>query len=888
MGKEKTFSQKLFELDWLWGPIGIGVGIIVFTATIFVVYWDVITEPGIAPGADTSSFSHTAQYMVDYFRANHRFPPIDLGWYAGFELQSAPPLISIILGTIYYFTNNVEVATRIFTPLGVGLFFLSMFYVMKKEKYPTINAWMAAMFFAFMPGIFNTYGSYTKLVAVIFLPLCFYFTNKILTSYQNKYIAFLAIIFGLVIYAHPMTGIVFGMALSVYAILYAFLERNIPTRRFFLVFLAIGLGFLLASKFIFAFLFEATNRTTVAIENISPMGMSLFDKIRSLWREVGGLLFFLLPFYVVWREKRPKLTAMLLTSIFISIIFYLYYYGSGSFFPFSLSYAYIWMFIPAFVSAYLLGLLIPMQAVKNILSYFLRIEVAVIILAFFFIAISPTIHYKSLKNYKLKDFPTDLALSEKINSMPNEGRLFPSHYPFGMTNWILGQLSSDKGNVEGHYFGIARIARDIARMADAIHNRYPEYVIHKLEHFNVRYFIANRVLVWLEDTNDIRVGQQMLDNLVENGYEEIFETEDYYDSKRRLDKYTLYYLDEPSNFVMPIDENILIIGKYNSTLAAAISPAGIKTLEGGSIYLDDYDEEFLEHFDTVVLYGFSYHNKEKAETIAKNYTKQGGNLVIELFNMDNGPLAADPDFLGVSGHTKKIKEGFKMEITGSRGIEKLFPKNFELPFETYDPGTGEIRLKQLKEWNSVHYAGLDEILARLPTDEDVFGIIGYKNVEGHKVTFIGMNIFYHLYLTHNETELKLVNYLLTNYHHNPKSIRDFSAQKEAFTPEYLKYKIKDQEKRLVLISLAYAPRWHAYIDGNPVKVNHIDDLMVVQMPSGDHTLELKYESTTVSKAGWLFSIATLLLLLSIITSSNYFYGKIKKHLKDKDESLPNK
>jgi len=874
MPEKKSFSQKLMEKSPIWGPIGMGISIITALLVILIIFWRIITETGTVPGADPTSFAHTARVIVDYFKQTGHFPPIDFTWYAGFEHMHTPPLINFILGFIYYLTNNIWVALRIFQPAGVGLFFLGMFYLMKKEGYPTLNAFLAAMVFAFMPTIFNTYGSYTKMVAIFFLPIAFYFTNQILTKVQIKYIAYLAIIECLIILAHPMTGIVFAIFLTGYSMLYAILDRQIITRRFLLVILGIGLGFVLSSQYIIPFFLEKVGRTAIPAEEATVPNLGLLRIYQDFKAQIGGAIFALLPLYVIWREKNAKLTALYLMGLLSAFIFFGYYFGFGFYFPFNLTYGYIWFFMTGFAFAYLLGLVVPWTKVKDIATYFLRVEAVICIAIFYLYSANFYIHFTQLVNYKNEQFPANFDLARALNEIPNPGRVFPSHYPFGMTNWILG-IATDKPNVEGHYFGISRIGKYIALTADAIHNSYPQYVLYKLDNLNVRYFLANTVLMNMKNYKGTMVGQEVLEKLTQNGYKLVFKSKDNYNSQEMLDRYWLYYLDKPSTYIMPVDEKILGIGKYSPTLAAAVSPAKIKILESGSEYLDDYQIEFLKNFETVILYGFSYRDKAKAEEIAREYVAQGGNLVVELFNAGISPLADTPNFLGVTSYRQKITQSTNLEILGDQPIGQMIPKSFDIPGEIYDPGTGTLEYRQLTEWNSLEYLGLDESLARLPDDENIFSIFGYKNINGGKVTFVGMNFFYHLYLSHNENELKFVKNLMKNPNISLNNSSEPKLIQKEWTPEKLKFEVSTDKERLLLISLAYSPHWHAYLNGQPIKVRNIEDLMVVQVPAGSSTLEMKYERTTVSKFAWLMTIITGIFLLGLIIFSKYFYKKMK-------------
>lgn len=882
MPERKSFSQRLMALDWLWGPLGILIAIGSGLAFVLYCYWPVITQPGIVPGADPTSFAHTAKMIVDYFKAHGSLPVIDPTWYAGFELRQAPPLIYFVLGSIYYLIHNIDLTMKIFHPVGTFLIFLSMFYLMRKEGYQTLNAWLAAMLFAFMPSVFASFSSYTKVLAIIFLPLAFYATNQILIKNSLKHLVYLAFLIMLVIYSHPMNGIVFGMFLSMYAVIYAIVDRQIITRRFFLVIGAIGLGFLLSSQYVVPFLFEKVGRTTLPPEEVVfnfGFGRLMLNYIA----EYGGALFGLIPLYVAIRKKIPKITATYLAAVLSTVIYFAYYFNIGFFFPFNMSYGYIWIYTADFAFAYVLALVIPWSKIQSLGPYFLRIGLAILIIAFSFFMANKYVDIFRLANYQYEKYPADVQISQELSKYDNPGRVMISHYPFGLVNYMIANFTNRK-SVEGHYFGISRIGTNIALMADAIHNSKPEYVINELKHLNVRYFVANQYLqdMYYQDPKTgekIYVGLKMIDELLKNGYKFVYQTPFNSDAqgKPKKDSYKLFYLDKPSTYVMPVKEKIFAIGKYSYVVAAEMAPLGVNVLEGrssGSEYFDDYSLDFLKNFDTIVLYGFGYRDKVKAEDLARAYVAQGGHLVVDLFNMEVSPLADGPNFLGVTTCPIKLKEAAQIQPL-TNGLAKMIPTTFDIPGEIYDPGTGVIETRQLKEWNAVEYIGLDQSLARLKTDENIASIFGYKNIGTGEVTFIGLNFFYHLYNTNDKNEAKFIKSLIQGNIQTGEAI-DTDAREIIFANDYLKYQLHSPTNQLWLISLAYSKHWKAYINGQPTPVKNIDNLMVIQTPAGSNVLELKYESTAVSILGWLLSGLTLVILIFMLIYSKFYHGNINE------------
>lgn len=853
-----------------WKVLGIILAILSGIGLICYMLRGVILTPGVAPGSDVTSFAHTAKYIVDYYLVNHRLPNIDQSWYAGFELFHAPPLINYILGIIYFFTKNIDVTTRIYHILGLSAVFLSMFWLMKKEKHPTPNALLASLIFVFMPTILLTTHSYTKLAALFFFPFAFYFTNKVLVEAKIKYIAYLAISIGIMVYAHPMMAESFGMMLIFYAIIYSILDKKIESRRFFIVILGVIIGYLLGAKYLIPFLFERAGITTVSPEE------AILDvtNFRDAYLGFGGYIILFLPFiplYVLSARKNPKYTAMYLTGI-VAVLILLGYIGFhlGSFFPFNQAYYYIWYFTFTFLISYLLGLLINFSNIKKMGIFFTKIVLAAFL---FLVIISLNNHPNNyLVLFKTNEDPNWFAperqVSDAINANPNPGRIYMSHYPFGYIKWFLA-LYTNKLNIEGHYYGLARINKQIAHISDGIHYQYPDYVINKLKKYNTRFFIVNDILQRLEVSNGDEIGKKFIKLLPSYGYKFI----DQYLYPEKTGNY-LYYNDKPSSYLVPMDEKVLIIGKYSSTLAMSIS-SGIPSVEGGSNYLDDYNPEFLNNFDTLILYGFGFHNREKAEKIAKDYVNSGGNLVAELFGMEVNPLADNPRFLGVSGFPIKINDSISL-----KGVDKSivnYPSMFTLPSEIYDTGEIVLPLSPLKEWNALEYYGLDESLVQSTTG-DQYSILGYKNIGSNKVTFVGMNFFYHAFLTHDENELTFIKSLIKT-NDTQKSVKEsqgFFTTNETIGADKMSFNIQNDRDRYVYLSFAYSPHWKAYLDNYEINIMTLEDLMAIKIPAGSHILEVKYQSTRVITFAWVITILTIVLLTFMIIFSNYFNKKRSK------------
>jgi hypothetical protein len=65
---------------------------------------------------------------------------------------------------------------------------------------------------------------------------------------------------------------------------------------------------------------------------------------------------------------------------------------------------------------------------------------------------------------------------------------------------------------------------------------------------------------------------------------------------------------------------------------------------------------------------------------------------------------------------------------------------------------------------------------------------------------------------------------------------------------------------LLVLSEIYYPAWNAYVDGQPVRTYVADEaLRAVAVPSGEHVVQLRFESTTLSVGIFISGVSTLLL-----------------------------
>jgi uncharacterized membrane protein YfhO len=77
----------------------------------------------------------------------------------------------------------------------------------------------------------------------------------------------------------------------------------------------------------------------------------------------------------------------------------------------------------------------------------------------------------------------------------------------------------------------------------------------------------------------------------------------------------------------------------------------------------------------------------------------------------------------------------------------------------------------------------------------------------------------------------------------------------------IKCSVNAAKAGILCFSEMWYPAWKAYIDGQPTKILRVNYCFRgVEVPAGNHIVEMKYESEAFHK-GWMISLVTLVLSL---------------------------
>ncbi len=88
----------------------------------------------------------------------------------------------------------------------------------------------------------------------------------------------------------------------------------------------------------------------------------------------------------------------------------------------------------------------------------------------------------------------------------------------------------------------------------------------------------------------------------------------------------------------------------------------------------------------------------------------------------------------------------------------------------------------------------------------------------------------------------------------------------SYADDRIELRVATDAPGLLMLSEVYYPAWKAYVDGVKVPVLLADHVLrAVHVPAGEHTVELRYESTAL-RAGVAISLAAHAALLALVVA----------------------
>ena len=267
---------------------------------------------------------------------------------------------------------------------------------------------------------------------------------------------------------------------------------------------------------------------------------------------------------------------------------------------------------------------------------------------------------------------------------------------------------------------------------------------------------------------------------------------------------------------------------------------------GKSQFLEDYSRAEITRYPILILSGFQWRNRLKAEEMVRQAASSGVRVFVDLTGIPEDPLSHIPRFLDVWGEPL-ILSVEPLDVIGWKEALRLgaFGSESE-PWHTFIPQNLQ------SEVLTFNYLGKQAVLA------------GYNTYDAGQVWFIGANLAYHALLDDDPQAVKLLGEITglppgqeTAYQTTP--LTDYRADSAGYSFSL----VLDQPRELVFPS-ARLDGTVLRIDGVEVTVQTCENLVCFSAPSGSHTVEILYRPTQIYRIGWIVSLVSCLAILIMI------------------------
>ena len=192
-------------------------------------------------------------------------------------------------------------------------------------------------------------------------------------------------------------------------------------------------------------------------------------------------------------------------------------------------------------------------------------------------------------------------------------------------------------------------------------------------------------------------------------------------------------MDTPDRFGTVTTYEAAAIGGGGSDLAR-LFPA---FEELSDPYIDHYTFEELSLYKTIYLSDFNYEDKKRAEALVQKLSDAGVHIIIDMNHISTNDSKGVTTFLGVTAQSITLKNAYG-QLTYRD--ESYTPQEFSA---------------ENADWNTVYLNGLNRVYGTVRVGERILPYVGsvsaYENI-----TFLAMNLPYHLQLTGDETVYTLL------------------------------------------------------------------------------------------------------------------------------------
>jgi uncharacterized membrane protein len=811
------------------------IAVLIIAVTTLALYTGVVfpRDPDVIYPWSSDTWGHLikAVYLREQIAEGIWYPDLFPEWYSGQQmLRYFPPITYYVLVGLNEMTDNIYMAgnyllfiTALFGGLSVLLFA------------PRIGlgwATIAGVFFVIFPDnlrVAFAEGNLPRIISTALLPAAFYFLVNLLENNGRKrdFIG-LVVMIGLIVLSHAMMAGIFLLGFGMYAVSYWLVGRG-PLRSTFIGAAALTIGLFISAWWMFPSLTGGITEldNAAASEAIAqfPLSVTFNPGLRATDHEIFyvgiSVLIATLISWPVWSRLDPWVKSMVPVTVIMMLI------GSTLIVE-------IWRALPAH------QLFWPLRFM-SFASLLLILNSLIVASKLFQVSISPQYRWMrfaavaiplimladfqpSTALIRTREVPDDVAsVSVELKKLDGWRVATADLSRLGSAPSMLFTTEGEREQIFGWAFQGSITAALLARVNQSMDQGHLLYTISRLER------LGTDDVVHLPQ-NDI--DPELRPTLEENGFEIVH-------TSGRL---TLFHKDGAPRAV-DIPLKVFGIGTGANNVSLLFPEVTI----GTSPNIEDYDLEFLEIFDVIVLSRFTFDHRGRAEEIVTNLAKQGKTVVVDLTSAPLDTLSREPKFLGVYGEPVLQISQARTVIDGV--ISPLLPFTDEF-------GT----------WRSVTPQGADEVL--IPFEYIAAeGTALSRNVYGDgQVMFVGLNLMFHAAITDDPLAIRILEIVLGIDAKQPSGDRSIPLENYAASEEGWRFDITLPEEQWVLLPMGMHAGTSVEANGELVDIVGVESLTLAKLPGGTSSVHIKSDQTAIYTIGKATTALGVLAAIYYLTS----------------------
>jgi len=801
----------------------ISLSVALITVATLVCYRGILFVPSdvqLYPWAsDTLGHVMKTEFILEQIQAGQPIPTLFPEWYMGLQiLRYYPPLPYLLLVGLSAIIGSSVVAANwfiAFCALAGGLTWL---------LYERWVGWLPAtaggILYLFLPDnvrVALAEGNLPRVLAAALLPLTVYFLLRALEDGGTRWHrGGLAICFACVTLSHAMAAAIFGVCCVMLGLI-VWVGRVTTLRQVALAAVSIFLGLMLAGWWLLPSLTggitELNSEAMTAAQHVFSLRTYLNPSLRLGNPEIvypGMALLLIAAVLLLVPRGRTGwtvgLTVVGLSGILISTS------GFNTLFNALPLHHLLWPIRFLGFAGFALLLAIVWRARNAGPRYTLPALLVFGLLVADGAGSLHLVHARPARDDVLES-------AERLPTLPGWREATLDYGRLGSAPAYFFTSTGRREQLYGWAYQGARTAVNVASLNEAMQQDFMSYLIDRL------------MLYGVDDLVVLRLGNQsheLSPALTQAGFISEYSGPDV----------TLYHRDGGPR-AYKANWRVLGIGRG----AQNISYLFPQVIQGTQRQVDAYSLEELRAYDTLVLSGFQWHDRQKAEQLVCDAADAGVQVVVDLTGIPPDPLAREPRFLGVWGEYISLPSE-SIVLEGVERSYQLEPFSSDFPF-----------------WQTHTPQGLDQATLYYDYLEERSPVVGCKECDNGRVWFIGFNLPYHMALTRDPAVISILSEFLgvaggEPQDYTPVPLLNYSPSHAGYSFSYAL-----EESDPLLVPVAHHEGTVVEVDGYPVHVTSFENLVAFDAPAGEHSVTIGVTATPIYTFG---KLATLFGILGVL------------------------